>query len=203
MTLNDINTLLVEVSTLTTIFCVIVLPPLTLMKRTRGFSAGGLYLASFLFGASLWLYAMLITYDMWGGIGVVVGLLTLGVPTATIASVIQGNWWNVANLVYGLVLTFGTRILAIYLFKKLEVTPQNPKEVFAPKPRLGGDFASVEFGLNRSYRSYPIQKLPSSSPKDTISYSVAEFWIWLASLILAALVASFVIVSVIVMVATR
>jgi hypothetical protein len=40
-------------------------------RRTRGFSAAGLMVASYVFGACLWITSLLLTYELWGTIAVI------------------------------------------------------------------------------------------------------------------------------------
>ena len=53
--------------------------PLSLIPPTRGSSAVGFMIASYVFGAILWIWGMAYTYSVWGLFGVIVGLVLLGV----------------------------------------------------------------------------------------------------------------------------
>jgi hypothetical protein len=71
----------------------------------------------------MWMYGFLVTYDLWGGTGIFVGLLLGGigvVPLAIIAAALKQMWTVVGELVYGLVVTYGARMFAFYLAKTLD-----------------------------------------------------------------------------------
>src|SRR5260370_36043537 len=59
--------LLVKAEAIAFIFCIIVLLPLSLFRLTRVVSCWGFFLSSFLFGLGVWMYGLLVTYDLWGG----------------------------------------------------------------------------------------------------------------------------------------
>lgn len=95
--------------------------PLALFRRTRGAAAAGLMIASYVFGAILWITALLLTYQLWGTLAVIIGLLILGVgivPIALLAAIFSAEWWHLADLVVLLLLTFGIRVLALWLADK-------------------------------------------------------------------------------------
>lgn len=95
--------------------------PLALFRRTRGTAAALLMIASYVFGAILWITALLLTYQLWGTLAVIIGLLILGVgivPIALLATIFSAEWWHLADLVVLLLLTFGIRFLALWLADK-------------------------------------------------------------------------------------
>lgn len=106
---------------ITSMVAVFVLLPLAIFKKTRGFSSISLYIASFVFGINLWFYSLLITYEFWGVIGVVVGIVIVGVgvvPTAFLAIVFGGHWAYLTDFILLLAFTFGARSLGLYLTTK-------------------------------------------------------------------------------------
>ena len=115
--------LLITATNIATLLCIVVLLPLALFRRTRIVSVWGFFIASYIFGLGVWMYGFLVTYDLWGGTGVFIGLV-LGivgvVPLGIIAAALHGMWYYAAELIYGLVLTYGARTFAIYLMRKLE-----------------------------------------------------------------------------------
>ena len=101
-----------------TLLSLLVLLPMTLFERTREAGASGLMMASVVFGASLWLWSLVFTYEIWGGIAVFIGLFLFGVgivPVAMLAALVNGLWSILGQLFLGLVLTFGTRFLAAWI----------------------------------------------------------------------------------------
>lgn len=119
-----INPILDTISTVGTIVCIFILLPLSIFKKTRTISCYGLMIASWIFGANLWVFSFLITYFYWGFWGVFLGLFLLNgtgvAPIALIASVFHSNWSYVGNIIYLCVLTFGSRFLSIYLAGKID-----------------------------------------------------------------------------------
>jgi hypothetical protein len=106
-----------------TLIDVVVLIPLAFFKKTRMFSAHGLMVSSYIFGLCLWVLGFVITYGFWGGLGVFLGLLVVGigvVPFGILAAALNGVWLIVGGLLYGAIITYGARVLSIYLAKKAD-----------------------------------------------------------------------------------
>lgn len=109
--------------------CIVVLGPLSLFRKTRTSSATGYYIASYLFGVSVWMYGLVVTYAIWGGFGLFIGLIMAGVgvvPLGIVAAMLHGEWQAVGSLILGLVFTVGTRALAAYLLTKIHQEPLRP-----------------------------------------------------------------------------
>ena len=91
--------------------------PLCASKETRGVGGIGLYVASYVFGVTLWFWSLLVTYTLWGEIALIIGLLIAGVgvlPIALLATVFKGEWKLLGELFLLLVATFGTRFLGLH-----------------------------------------------------------------------------------------
>jgi hypothetical protein len=102
---------------------VFILLPLAIPKVTRGFSSVALFVASYVFGAILWMQGLLLTLAIWGIGAVFIGLFIAGVgvvPIAMLATLIQGMWVPLIELVLLTIMTFGSRIGAINLAESLE-----------------------------------------------------------------------------------
>jgi len=111
------------ISAIAIIVCIVILLPLALFRKTRGLSGVGIYFASFIFGASLWVWSFLITYTLWGATALFIGLFLAGVgiiPIAMLATIFSGEWSIFGQLVLLLVFTFGSRMLGLYLNEKTE-----------------------------------------------------------------------------------
>ena len=92
---------------------VVVLLPLSLFKRLRGFTGGGIFLSSYVFGLLTWLLGFILTYAIWGVGAVIVGILFLGggvVPIAMLATGFNGYWEQFFIVLVLAVLTFGARV---------------------------------------------------------------------------------------------
>ena len=96
--------------------CVFVLLPLSIFRRMRSWTGAALYLISFLFGAMLFAFSCLVTYELWGTMGLIVGLVIMGigvVPIAFLSSLFHGEWALLGYVVLGAVITFGIRLLGM------------------------------------------------------------------------------------------
>ena len=105
----------------TLVISIFILGPLAVIRKTRGVSAAGLMVASYVFGACLWMTSLLLTYELWGTTAVIIGLVLLGigiVPVALLAALFHGQWWHLLDLVVLILTTFGTRLLAGWLSEK-------------------------------------------------------------------------------------
>ena len=61
---------------------------------------------------------LLLTWMLWGGFAVMIGLFLCGVgvvPMAMLATLFSGMWLELGLLFLAIVLTFGTRILGIVI----------------------------------------------------------------------------------------
>jgi len=100
-----------------------ILLPLSFFKITRSISGIGIHISSYVFGLTLWFMSLLITYYIWGIIPVIIGLFIMGVgvvPIAMLASIINGYWDILIELIVLLCITFGSRIYSGYLIDKSE-----------------------------------------------------------------------------------
>lgn len=111
---------------------VIVFLPMSFFKKTRTASAVAFYLSSYVYGMELWIRSLLITYVLWGGFWVVVGLLFGGVgvlPMSLLATLFNGEWMVFFALLLGAAMTYGSRILANYLDHKSTEDQLNRSDV--------------------------------------------------------------------------
>lgn len=95
---------------------ILIILPLGIFKKTKGFSGIGLYISSYVYGMTLWFWALLLTYLIWGAVAVFIGLFIAGVgvvPIAMLATAIKGEWAITGQIVLLLVLTFGSRMLGL------------------------------------------------------------------------------------------
>ena len=105
-------------NTLVAALDILILLPLAALRATRALSGSGFVLSSFVFGATLWFWGLLITFFMWGFIGVFVGLVIMGVgvvPIGMLAAAINGEWGVVGQLLLLAFMTFGARFFGIFL----------------------------------------------------------------------------------------
>ena len=120
---EKVNPVLVDLSIIITFICILILLPLAIFKKTRIVSFYGIFISSYIFGISLWVFSFLTTYYYWGLIGVILGLFIMGVgvlPFAFIASLFYSDWSSLANIVFMIILTFGSRLFSLHLAKKID-----------------------------------------------------------------------------------
>lgn len=97
---------------------IFVLLPLAIPRATRGFSSISILVASYVFGATLWMYGLLFTYFTWGVVAVIIGLVFFGVgvvPIALLATIFKGMWGPFFTLILLAIVTYGCRIGAMSL----------------------------------------------------------------------------------------
>jgi len=102
---------------------VFVILPLAIPKVTRGFSTVALLIASYIFGATLWMEGLLLTLLIWGAGAVFIGLFLAGVgvvPIAMLATLLKGMWGSLVELLLLTIVTFGSRAGAISLGDSLD-----------------------------------------------------------------------------------
>jgi hypothetical protein len=105
-------------------FVLFVVLPLSVFRRCRGFVAIASLVASFIFGAALWMKALLLTLALWGTWAVWIGLFMMGVgvvPIAMLATLFEGWWSILGHLVVLTVLTFGSRFYAFWIGDRADV----------------------------------------------------------------------------------
>jgi hypothetical protein len=118
------------------LICLLLLP-LSLFRRTRVVTLYSFFITSYIFGIGVWMYGFLVTYQLWGGAGLTIGLV-LGligvVPLGILAAALHGIWYYVGELFFGLVITYGARAFALFLAKTLEPRPDRISEISPPAP---------------------------------------------------------------------
>jgi len=95
--------------------------PLSIFKRIRHRCGNGLVGVSYLWGLGLWMYSILVLYDLWGFTGLYIGFFTLGYvtfPLACLALLFKGEWSLLGQVVLWFVVVFSTRILGIWIISK-------------------------------------------------------------------------------------
>ena len=118
---DKVQPILQIVTSFAIIITVFILLPLSFIKKTRGFAAIGLLVLSYAFGLDLWTYSVLLSYQFWRFWGLCFGLLAGGIgvfPVAILASIFNGAWQELINLIFLFLCTFGLRILSYYLIAK-------------------------------------------------------------------------------------
>jgi len=102
---------------------ILVFLPLGIFKKTKGVSAFGFVLSSYVYGLTLWFWALLLTYLIWGTRAVFIGLFIAGigvVPISILATALNGEWAITGQIILLLVLTFGSRMLGFYFAERVD-----------------------------------------------------------------------------------
>ena len=79
-----------------------------------------LYLSSYVYGLSTWIFGLIVTLSLWGLIALLIGLFLGGigvVPIGMLAAVFNGRWdlfWSLIGLT---VLTYSTRFISVLLIE--------------------------------------------------------------------------------------
>lgn len=109
------------------VLCVLVFLPLAIFTRSRPWAGLGLYASSFVFGIGLFAYSCIYTVQLWGYGALFIGLFLAGVgvvPVAFLATLFHKAWPLFWDVVYGVVMTYGTR----YLGRRFADTPTAKEE---------------------------------------------------------------------------
>jgi len=99
-------------------FACALLIPFAIIPATRGLASKMFGIASLVFGACMWLYALAFTYLEWGLLGVVIGILVFGVGvlfTGALAALVSANWIVLGNLAFLFAAYLGARALSAWL----------------------------------------------------------------------------------------
>lgn len=74
-----IYTFLLPISWIALAIVLFVLLPLAAWRKTRGVAGAGLFIASYIFGTTTWFLGAAATFNSFGWLGLIIGLLVLGV----------------------------------------------------------------------------------------------------------------------------
>ena len=118
------------------IFNIIACIPLAFFRGTKEFAGKAFFLSSYFYGVVLWLGCLVITFKLWGWIGMVIGLVLLGigiVPIAVIATVIAGLWGIVLHIIVLVLVIWLTRSVGFSLLRDCYAYGTQPGVFDAPE----------------------------------------------------------------------
>ncbi|MEW6325097.1 MAG: hypothetical protein AB1515_06885 [Nitrospirota bacterium] len=124
---------LVGISGTTLAITVFFLIPNAIFSPIPKIAGIGMVIASYVFGTTLWTMSLLLTYLLWGGWAVFIGLFIFGigvVPMAMLAIALKGIWLGVGELALLLVLSLGLRFWGAYLLVKIDEKTVEPQLQF-------------------------------------------------------------------------
>lgn len=111
------------------VILVLTLLPSTIFRGSRRFCGNGIVLVSYIWGISLWMYSILVLYQLLGPLGMFLGFAFLGfgsVPLACVALLFHGEWGTIGELILSVLLIFLIRILGYWVISKGE----QPAEIY-------------------------------------------------------------------------
>ena len=116
VTTLNLYSLLLPWSQWALLIAVVLLLPLAIFKRTRGFAGTALFALSYLFGITTWLLGAGISFISYGWLGLIIGLVVLGVgvvPVGIVGAYFKLGQTEIAlTLVAMTIITYGARLLA-------------------------------------------------------------------------------------------
>lgn len=102
---------------------ILILLPLSFFKKTMSFSGSMLLIASYVFGLAAWLKGFLWAYNLWGVIGVLIGVFLFGVgvvPVGALALLLHGMWGPFFTLLLTVGTMYACRTYSVYVLTKAE-----------------------------------------------------------------------------------
>ena len=105
------------------VITVFILLPLAIFRKTRAFAGFGMYVASYVYGLTVWVWSLLLTYALWGEFGVVVGIFMGGlgiVPLSVVACLFKGMFSIALQVALLGAFAFGVRMFGLFLVASAE-----------------------------------------------------------------------------------
>ena len=117
---------------------------LSIVPRFRNFTGSGMVLGTYIGGAIFWLLCFYVTYQLWGFLGIFVGVLFFGLGvffTALLALLFDGQFMGALGFAFVLAQIFFFRFLSYWIISKYK----GAEEVYTSgAPELGeGEMATV------------------------------------------------------------
>ena len=113
---------------------VLVFLPLALFRRARPYAGLAIFYTSYIFGLNLWVFSLLLSYTLWGIGAAAVGLFLMGfgvVPIAVLATLFNGLWSALGELVLLTAMTIGCRYAGLWLIGMFSPEQSSPESVSA------------------------------------------------------------------------
>lgn len=96
---------------------ILIFLPLGAFKKTKSIASFGFYLSTFFYGLTLWVWALLLTYFIWGAIAVFIGIFIAGIgviPIAILATAFNNEWLITGQIILLIIFTSVSNMLGIY-----------------------------------------------------------------------------------------
>lgn len=103
----------------------IVLLLFAIIPKARGVVGLIIYISSYIYGLSAWIYGLAVTLALWGWLAVIIGIFLGGVgvvPIGMLAAIFNGEWGILWTLLLTVVLTYGSRMIGYALANSADAT---------------------------------------------------------------------------------
>jgi len=100
---------------------VVLLALLSVIPRIRIYTGLGIYYLTYIWGTIFWLFCLFVTYQLWGFVGVFVGLIMFGIGiflTAFLSILFDGQIWGALMIALNLLFIYGVRSLGYWIASK-------------------------------------------------------------------------------------
>jgi hypothetical protein len=101
---------------------IILFLPLSLFRKTELIAGKWIFFSSYLFGVTLWIWCLILTFKIFGWFGILLGVILLGigiVPIGFIGALFTGHFSIVLCLILLIMITYGARRLGSSILIKL------------------------------------------------------------------------------------
>ncbi len=110
---------------------------IAIIPRARVAVGVALFISSYVYGLSVWIYGLAVTLALWGWVAVIIGIFLGGVgvvPIGIVAALFNGQWVPFWALIIMSILTIGTRIVGMLLIESVEERPSVEQEIIDVEP---------------------------------------------------------------------
>ena len=100
----------------------------TIIPKARGVVGLMIYISSYVYGLSAWIYGLAVTLALWGWLAVIIGIFLGGVgvvPIGMLAAIFNGHWGIFWTLFLTVALTYGARIIGYALANNADSQNEN------------------------------------------------------------------------------
>jgi hypothetical protein len=109
---------------------------IAIIPKTRGSVGLFIYISSYIYGLSAWIFGLAVTLAFWGWIAVIIGIMLGGigvVPIGMLAAIFNGEWAIFWSLFFAVVFTYGARVIGTLLMSNAE-NQGEPEDVIDIEP---------------------------------------------------------------------
>ena len=108
-----------------------------LIPKARGVVGLIIYISSYVYGLSAWIYGLAVTLAFWGWVAVIIGIFLGGigvVPIGMLTSVFNGRWDIFWTLLFTVILTYSARIIGFALVNSTDNSTNDNKDIIDIEP---------------------------------------------------------------------